>query len=60
MTRAEEWRIDNPIAHMVKYQAAEVPSAAHAPVVELADTMDLGDVTLVKGFCAILAADILR
>ena len=32
----------------------------YAPVVELADTMDLGDVTLVKGFCAILAADILR
>ena len=24
----------------------------YAPVVELADTMDLGDVTLVKGFCA--------
>ena len=31
-----------------------------AGMVELADTMDLGDVTLVKGFCAILAADILR
>lgn len=27
---------------------------------ELADVQDLGDVTLVKGFCAILAADILR
>jgi hypothetical protein len=27
---------------------------------ELADAQDLGDVTLVKGFCAILAADILR
>jgi len=26
----------------------------------LVDTMDLGAVTLVKGFCAILAADILR
>ena len=32
----------------------------YAPVVELADTMDFGAVTLVKGFCAILAADILR
>ena len=31
-----------------------------APVVELADTMDFGAVTLVKGFCAILAVDILR
>jgi hypothetical protein len=27
---------------------------------ELADVQDLGDVILVKGFCAILAADILR
>ena len=34
--------------------------AVYAPVVELADTMDLGDVTLVKGFSAILTADILR
>ena len=32
----------------------------HAPVMELVDMRDLGDVTLVKGFCAILAADILR
>lgn len=29
-------------------------------MVELVDTQDFGDVTLVKGFCAILAADILR
>ena len=29
-------------------------------MVELVDSKDLGDVTLVKGFCAILAADILR
>jgi len=29
-------------------------------MMELVDTMDLGAVTLVKGFCAILAADILR
>ena len=36
------------------------PSIISAGMVELADTMDLGDVTLVKGFCAILAADILR
>ena len=32
----------------------------YAPVVELADTMDLGDVTLVKGFVPSLTADILR
>ena len=29
-----------------------------APVVELADTMDLGDVTLVKGFCYVLTRDL--
>ena len=29
-------------------------------MMELADMRDLGAVTLVKGFCAILAADILR
>jgi len=32
----------------------------YAPVVELADTMDLGDVTLVNVFPSLLAADILR
>jgi hypothetical protein len=29
-----------------------------APVVELADTMDFGDVTLVKGFCYVLTRDL--
>ena len=46
---------------MIKYlYVRRAADAGYAPVVELADTMDLGDVTLVKGFCAILAADILR
>ena len=46
---------------MIKYLCVRrAADAAYAPVVELADTMDLGDVTLVKGFCAILAADILQ
>ena len=43
-----------------KAAAAPGPRLPPAPVVELADTPDLGDVTLVKGFCAILAVDILR
>jgi hypothetical protein len=30
----------------------------YAPVVELADTMDLGAVTLVKGFCYVLTRDL--
>ena len=46
---------------MIKYVCVcRTADAGYAPVVELADTMDLGNVTLVKGFCAILAADILR
>ena len=48
---------------MIKYTAVRAVLTAatqSAPVVELADTMDLGAVTLVKGFCAILAVDILR
>ena len=48
---------------MIEYTAVRAVLTAatqSAPVVELADTMDLGAVTLVKGFCAILAADILR
>ena len=35
-------------------------SLIYAGMVEMVDSEDLGDVTLVKGFCAILAVDILR
>ena len=36
---------------MIKYlRVRRAADAGYAPVVELADTMDLGDVTLVKGF----------
>ena len=46
---------------MIKYlRVRRAADAGYAPVVELADTMDFGAVTLVKGFCAILTADILR
>ena len=41
-------------------KAAAAPRLPPAPVVELADTPDFGDVTLVKGFVLFLAADILR
>ena len=34
--------------------------SSYAGMMELVDMRDLGDVILVKGFCAILAADILR
>ena len=34
--------------------------SSYAGMMELVDMRDLGDVTLMKGFCAILAADILR
>jgi hypothetical protein len=48
---------------MIKYTAVRAVLTAatqSAPVVELADTMDLGDVTLVNVFSPFLAADILR
>ena len=34
--------------------------SSYAGMMELVDMRDFGVVTLVKGFCAILAADILR
>ena len=46
---------------MIKYTAVRAVLTAatqSAPVVELADTMDLGDVTLVKGFCYVLTRDL--
>ncbi len=48
--------IDKQSADMIKYTAVRAVLTAatqSAPVVELADTMDLGDVTLVKGFSAV-------
>ena len=46
---------------MIKYVCVcRTADAGYAPVVELADTMDLGDVTLVNVFSPFLAADILR
>ena len=45
---------------MIKYLCVRrAADAGYAPVVELADTMDLGDVTLVKGFVPPLTAMIL-
>ena len=41
-------------------KAADFLPFLSAPVVELADTMDFGDVTLVNVFSPFLAADILR
>ena len=39
---------------MIKYlRVRRAADAGYAPVVELADTMDLGAVTLVKGFSAV-------
>ena len=39
---------------MIKYVCVcRTADAGYAPVVELADTMDLGAVTLVKGFSAV-------
>ena len=39
---------------MIKYLCVRrAADAGYAPVVELADTMDLGAVTLVKGFSAV-------
>ena len=46
---------------MIKYTAVRAVLTAatqSAPVVELADTMDFGDVTLVKGFCYVLTRDL--
>ena len=48
--------IDKQNADMIKYTAVRAVLTAatqSAPVVELADTMDLGAVTLVKGFSAV-------
>ena len=46
---------------MIKYlYVRRAADAGYAPVVELADTMDLGVVTLVNVISPFLAADILR
>ena len=45
---------------MIKYlRVRRAADAAYAPVVEMVDSEDLGDVTLVNVFSPFLAADIL-